>query len=136
MLKSSWIFHPFKSISLSSHYHIPQLKRKKYIDIRPIDSRLYFVILCSPNYHLWSVLFVITCSRLVTCWLFMYSSVLNIHCQEFILFLCIWTLGCIIVWLATCLNIVQRSGIEPMLYFWKTSVKHPGNRDYTTNLYN
>ena len=53
-----------------------------------------------------------------------------------LLFLCIWTLGCIIVWLATCLNIVQRSAIEPMLYFWKTSVKQPGYSDYTTNLYN
>ena len=59
-----------------------QLKRKKCIGIRPIDSRLYFAMLCSPNYHLWSVLFVITCSRLVTCWLIMYSSVLNIHFQE------------------------------------------------------
>jgi hypothetical protein len=37
---------------------MPQLKRKTCIGIRPIDSRLYFVILCSPNYHLWSVLFV------------------------------------------------------------------------------
>jgi hypothetical protein len=32
-----------------------------------IDSRLYFIISSSLIYHLWSVLFVITCSRLVLC---------------------------------------------------------------------
>jgi hypothetical protein len=48
-----------------------------------LTSTLYFVMLRSPNYHLWSVLFVNTCRQLDTCWLycenilskFIYSSV-------------------------------------------------------------
>jgi hypothetical protein len=53
-----------------------------------------------------------------------------------LLFLCIWTLCFIIVCLTTCLNMLERSGIEPMLYFLKMYVKQPGYRDNATNLYN